>query len=294
MTPKRRTQPEQSAKYAGVPSQRALDIETNAMLAAGERVARSVAAIIHGNGKSIFSGSFVRSGSQYLVLTARHCIEAVMDWNDIRILSFNRPEVSRPAATRGRFWVTSPHDVPGADLPRLDIGFILLHESLAQSLNAEWIPIERIGSGRVKGGDGVFLTGFPAQLASVIRGQRGERATALHPLHFVGEVARHMPQGLARQARRHIDMFVHFEHDDLVKVGTGASIDPIAPAGMSGCGVFSVQRVRKRGLWTAGSMDLVGIQSSFLPDRRLLRATRAAHARHALTLLSQVTQQRKE
>jgi hypothetical protein len=71
---------------------------------------------------------------------------------------------------------------------------------------------------------------------------------------------------------------VHFDFDDLIIVGSNKSLPPIEPQGLSGCAIFHLQRVRKTGIWHTGQMNVIGIQSTFLPNRKLLRATRSEHA----------------
>jgi hypothetical protein len=108
-------------------------------------------------------------------------------------------------------------------------------------------------------------------------------------MHFFGVVPKRVPTRLDRPAQKHIDLFVHYDIDDLVRVGSEDPVQPVQPSGISGCGLFRVERVRKRGLWSPGPLPLVGIQSSYYSARGLLRATRSEFAVRLLEEVSKRT-----
>lgn len=109
-----------------------------------------------------FSGVFVLAHGRHLFITAKHCVTRVQDWESITIQT---PSISGRlplAATRGRFWATSPDDVDDdPDMNRFDLGLIWLATPYAQSLGASWISPDRMTSSGVSEGSTIFVLGYP-------------------------------------------------------------------------------------------------------------------------------------
>jgi len=228
----------------------------------------------------IFSCVFVQNDSRYYALTARHCLEDLCDSSRIRISTFN-------------------HQWPGEIIPldfkdnvnfgmsknkRIDICYLELDEKTAKSLKVNFFPSYNSISQAYKHYTRVCLIGFPTQFLeqNFISNSSGKAKFILLVKPFIcwTNISKRIPEetsALDYQPDLNFDIYLEYDPRKIHDVNTDNILPDITPQGMSGCGVFEVPIDHKDKIWNASDIKLIGIQSSYYPGNKLLKATKIEH-----------------
>ncbi len=248
-------------------------------------VKHSVAYVIRQASKSfeatVASGTLVRLGGRLFVATAAHTIPS----KPIRTIVFqgdgeNRIEgVNVDIMRHGK----SAHDHP-------DVGYFELANSSLKALSREPIELARLSTKRGgTAGRVAFLFGYPSVWAKPVISRRRRTATIpLRSIFFANFLLARdewpdIPQGDC-PSNWLVDVFMAYPDDEMV-VTTDESETRIpqvignklpSPNGTSGGGIWQ-GTPRRDGLWSAESVKLVAVQSSWLPRQRYTRGVQVHH-----------------
>lgn len=222
-----------------------------------EHLGRSIAGLAAGLGQLIFSGVCVARGDRRFLATARHCIEG-LDVKDLHVFTMGRPNTFEPAPV-----------VRVASHPRLDIAVIEVPSDYAGALKAEWLPPSRMTSKDLSPGRGVWLIGFPSELAKAT----GTAFVACRPLIIQTSITKRDP-GDDIRALLEPNVDVLCEYTNLPNLKGEHTPPPTSLRGMSGCGAFAVPLVREGDLWLPTTSTLAGLQVSEFRDSGFIKTLR--------------------
>lgn len=230
-------------------------------LAAGRFAA--MLGILQGRSLETFSGVMLRFRGRFVVATARHCVEKVGRGNIKGLRLLPHGSLFAHDAPKVRRFIY-PED------PAIDVALVELDPTFAQSLHCDWVDEHRLRSHGVRFGQPVLVHGYPWQLATIAcEYPVGLRAT---PIVYSSVTVRPPDVRLTVDAAPidpEVDFFLPFDRE---RLDGGKPLS--TPHGMSGAGIWVVPEDRESEVWSPDCALLMGIQSSYIPRRRLMRAKR--------------------
>lgn len=229
-----------------------------------EALKRSICLLLSDNGQNFFSGVLVRDRTRYFIISANHCIDNVRDWRTLLVSTFgNQSRGNRVDLIKAEMLTRRNSD----DISEFDIGVIEISKTCAYSLNGTWLDRSKISSEFAYMGATVVAIGFPSQLCDVSE-TGGTRRANPSPYLFVSQVADKLPELSSESVPINASADIILYYD-----GSNISLDgePIMvhPAGMSGCGLFTIPAEGDGIIWDAGDIKLAGSQSSFVGHKYL-------------------------
>ena len=254
------------------------DIEDEAYNALLQYIA-SCTVIVTGADKNFQHGSgvAVKYANQYYILTAAHVLKDEPDNKKIRIIGkpdapikivhkdhlpnaiFSR--TSGPLAYSTAVSLPIDERIIGNDDE--DIAALEIHDAEKYLPHTIFHDLSSQGETRNSAGEIVNIFGFPGEIAQFVE----HRMTREQ-----GNIA--FPQFQQREIRQIID--APCELDPAVWFVTEYSFEDNTcnPKGLSGCGIWNIPKVKDNKIWSPQQSQLLGIQSAFYPDSKLLKVIR--------------------
>jgi len=227
-----------------------------------------------------FSCVFVQNDTKFYVVTARHCLEYLNESSRIMISTFNNrwPGEIIPLDFKDNV------NFGMSKNKRIDICYLELDKKTARSLKVNFFPSYNSISQAYKYDTRVCLIGFPKQFLE----QRFTLNTSNIPKYnllvkpFIcwTNISNRIPEETSvfdYQPDLNLDIYLEYDPRKIHDVNTDNILPDIRPQGMSGCGVFEVPIERKNKIWSPSDIKLIGIQSSYYPRNKLLKATKIEH-----------------
>ncbi len=255
-----------------------MDIENEGFKALQEYIASCTVVIMSKNVKVKHgSGVPVKYDNQDYILTATHVLKEEQDNDNILVIgrsgkplidvpkdrltdaifngSYGRPEFTTPAqiSITGRIYGKSDEDIAA----------LKVQNATERLPNTIFHNLTDQGETEIKIGEIVNIFGFPGELGQPVKSRvTGQCGWAVFP---------HLER---REIRPNSD--TPHDLDPRVYLITDFTFDrkTCDPRGMSGCGIWSIPKLREGRFWSPNESQLLGIQSAFNRERQLLAAVR--------------------
>jgi hypothetical protein len=227
-----------------------------------------VGLLLHGNNGEVDCGSGVciELKSRFFVATAGHNLVGYSD-DQIFIVTDRGPRNKHTPFVERSPLADEPSPTP-------DLGYIELAPEVASSLRKSFLPIDRLKPGRGHSEDlFYYLKGFPSELVP--------RQLALNREYQLQAMGFFIPSVDPSKCHLELDPDVAILLDyreSTIQLSTGDRIDSPNPHGLSGGGIWGLPRTISRdGLWTPDITELLGIETGWFRDSRLIVGVQIQH-----------------
>jgi len=228
----------------------------------GSHIIQSIGFITSDNGYNQFSGTFISHLDKKYLVTAKHCIKDIIDFDTLVICT--EKNASGIIYPKPRL----------AYLEDVDIGRIEIPDEMFASLKCTSIPSAIVNNNSPCRGKDVFIMGFPSSEV-----KKEENTYYPTPFFYRSKVSERWPKGTNEfeYFRPEKHFFIEWDHNNTIDLKKN-KIKTFPLQGISGCGVFTIIPPAKDSIvWDFTQLEFTGVISSVNRQVGLIQSVKSEH-----------------
>ena len=223
------------------------------------------------------SGVAVKYANQYYILTAAHVLKEEPDNKQIRFIGKpNAPTkiahkddlpnaaflgTNGPLAYSEAVSLFIEDRIIGIDDE--DIAALKIYDAAKYLPYTSFHDLSSQGDTKISVGETVNIFGFPGEIAQFVEHRMTSKQGNIAFSQFQQQEVRQISDAPC-ELNPDVYFITDYSFDD----------NTSAPKGLSGCGVWNIPKVTDNKIWSPQQSQLLGIQSAFYPDSKLLKVIR--------------------